>query len=178
MAVSLLGPTDKIKTAQSTVGLAEFGGPQANFATPEADGFTSILATIPPTPIVFGGDPADDDLPVSDIVSIAIPDDALPGTYIATLKARREWGGEALNRAVTIDIQIGTETPSVFVAKTGPCNTCHIGPSSLAKVLHGLSDRPPASPVTCLWPLSLIMPLTFASMRSMTARIVSAHYQI
>ena len=141
MAVSLLGPTDKLKTAQSTVGLAEFGGPQANFATPEADGFTSIFADIPPNPIVFGGDPADDDIPVSDIVSITIPDDALPGTYIATLKARREWGGEALNRAVSIDIQIGTETPSVFVAKTGPCNTCHMGPSSLAKVLHGLSDR-------------------------------------
>jgi len=141
MAVSLLGPTDKLKTAQATVELAEFEGPQANFSPPEADGFTSIFASIPPNPIVFGGDPADDEIPVSDIVSITIPDDALPGTYIATLKARREWGGEALNRAVTIDIQIGTETPSVFIAKTGPCDTCHMDPSSLAKVLHGLSDR-------------------------------------
>jgi predicted CXXCH cytochrome family protein len=141
MAVSLLGPTDKLKTPQSTVGLAEFGGPQANFATPGADGFTSIFANIPPNPIVFGGDPADDDTPVSDLVPITIPNDALPGTYIAALKARREWGGEALNRAVTIDLQLGTATPSVFVAKTGPCNTCHIGPSSLENLLHGLSDR-------------------------------------
>ena len=141
MAVALLGPTDQLRTAQTTVELAEFERPQAHFATPETDGFTSIFANIPPNPIVFGGDPADDDVPVSDLVSITIPDDALPGTYIATLKARREWGGEALNRAVTIDLQIGTATPSVFSAQTGPCNTCHMGPSSLAKVLHGLSDR-------------------------------------
>lgn len=141
MGVSLLGPTDKLRTAQSTVALAEFGSSQANFATSGEDGFTSIFANIPPNPIVFGGDPADDATPVSDIVSITIPNDALPGTYIATLKARREWGGEALNRAVTIDLQLGTATPSVFVAKTGPCNTCHTGPSSLANLLHGLSDR-------------------------------------
>ena len=141
MAVALLGPTNKLQTPQSTVGLDEFGSSQANFATPEADGFTSIFANIPPNLIVFGGDPADDDTPVSDLVSITIPKDALPGTYIAALKARREWGGEALNRAVTLDIQLGTGTPSIFVAKTGPCNTCHLGPSSLEKVLHGLSDR-------------------------------------
>jgi hypothetical protein len=90
MAVALLGPTDKLKTLQSTVGLAEFGSPQANFATPAADGFTSIFADIPPNPIVFGGNPADDDTPVSDIVPVTIPKDALPGTYIATLKSQRE----------------------------------------------------------------------------------------
>jgi hypothetical protein len=141
MAIALLGPTDKLETPKSTVELAEFGSPQANFATTEADGFTSIFADIPPNPIVFGGNPKDDDTPVSDIVPVTIPKDALPGTYIATLKSRREWGGEALNRAVTIDIQIGTAIPSVFEAKTGPCNTCHTGPSSLPKLLHGLADR-------------------------------------
>lgn len=141
MAVSLLGPLDRLKTPKSTAGLAEFGGPQANFATTAVDGFTSVFANIPSNPIVFGGNPADDDTPVSDLVSITIPRDALGGTYVAALKARREWGGEALNRAVTKEIQVGTATPTPFVAKTGPCNTCHTGPSSLPNLLHGFADR-------------------------------------
>lgn len=141
MAVALLGPLDKLKTPQTTVALEEFGGGQADFATPAIDGFTSLFANIPPNPIVFGGNPDDDDTPVSDIVPITIPEDALPGTYVATLKARREWGGEALNRAVTREIQIGTAAPTPFVAKTGPCNTCHAGASALPNLLHGLADR-------------------------------------
>src|SRR6185436_5309737 len=141
MAVALLGPLDKLKTPQTTAGLEEFGGTQASFATPAADGFTSLFANIPPNPIVFGGNPADDETPVSDVVPITIPADALAGTYVATLKARREWGGEALNRAVTREIQVGTAAPTPFVAKTGPCNTCHTGPSSLPNLLHGLADR-------------------------------------
>ena len=141
MAVALLGPLDRLKTPQTTVGLEQFAGGQATFASPAADGFTSLFANIPPNPIVFAGDPADDDTPVSDIVPITIPVDALPGTYVATIKARREWGGEALNRAVTREIQVGTATPTPFVAKTGPCNTCHTGASSLPNLLHGLADR-------------------------------------
>lgn len=141
MAVSLLGPLDRLKTAKTTVALNEFAGPQAAFATPGVDGYTSLFANIPPNPIVFGGDPADDDTPVSDVVPITIPREALPGTYIAALKARREWGGEALKRAVTLEIQVGNATPTPFVAKTGPCNTCHAGPSALPNLLHGLGDR-------------------------------------
>lgn len=141
MAVSLLGPLNKLKVPQTTVALGEFAGAQANFATPAVDGFTSLFADIPPNPIVFGGDPADDDTPVSDIVPITIPADALPGTYVAALKARREWGGEALKRAVTRDIQVGTAAPTPFVAKTGSCSTCHNGPTELPNLLHGLGDR-------------------------------------
>lgn len=141
MAVALLGPLDELKTPLTTVALAEFGGGQAAFATPAVDGFTSLFANIPPNPIVFGGNPADDDTPVSDVVAITIPADALPGTYVATLKARREWGGEALNRAVTREIQVGTAAPTPFVAKTGGCNTCHTGAASLPSLLHGLADR-------------------------------------
>jgi predicted CXXCH cytochrome family protein len=141
MAVALLGPLDKLKTPQTTVALEELGGGQAAFATPAADGFTSLFANIPPNPIVFGGNPADDDTPVSDVVPITIPADALAGTYVATLKARREWGGEALSRAVTREIQVGTAAPTPFVAKTGPCTTCHTGASALPNLLHGLADR-------------------------------------
>jgi predicted CXXCH cytochrome family protein len=141
MAVALLGPTDRLKTARTTVGGEEFATSQSDFATTAVDGYTSIFANIPPTPIVFGGDPNDNDTPVSDIVPITIPEDALPGTYVATLKSRREWGGEALNRAVTIEIQVGTPTPTTFVAKTGRCDACHTGSSSLPNLLHGLNDR-------------------------------------
>jgi hypothetical protein len=91
MAVALLGPTDRLKTPRTTVGAEEFASSQSDFATTAVDGFTSIFANIPPTPIVFGGDPADDDTPVSDIVPITIPEDALPGTYVVSLKSRREW---------------------------------------------------------------------------------------
>ena len=141
MAVALLGPLDKLKVPQTTVALDEFGGGQADFATPAVDGFTSLFANIPPNPIVFGGNPADDDTPVSDVVPVTIPEDALPGTYVATLKARREWGGEALNRAVTLEIQVGTAASTPYVAKTGGCNTCHTGASALPNLLHGLADR-------------------------------------
>lgn len=141
MAVALLGPLDRLKTPQTTVALEEFGGGQAAFATPAVDGFTSLFANIPPNPIVFGGNPGDDNTPVSDVVPITIPADALPGTYVATFKARREWGGEALNRAVTREIQVGTAASTPFVAKTGPCNTCHAGASALPNLLHGLGDR-------------------------------------
>lgn len=41
--------------------------------------------------VTFGGlfDPTLWDLPVSDVVSLTTPDDALPGTYVAAVKARR-----------------------------------------------------------------------------------------
>src|SRR6266511_2342763 len=52
----------------------------------------------------------------SNIVPITIPEDSLPGTYVAALKAGREWGGEALKRAVTIEIQGGNARPTTFVA--------------------------------------------------------------
>src|SRR5205085_1767983 len=66
--------------------------------------------------------------------------DAIGGTYVAALKARREWGGEALNRATTISVPVGPAATD-FVAKTGGCNACHTGASAFASVLHGISDR-------------------------------------
>ena len=72
---------------------------------------------------------------------ITVPEDALPETYVATLKARREWGGEALNRAATIEIQVGTPAPTTFVVKTGRCDACHTGSTGLPNLLHGLNNR-------------------------------------
>src|SRR5262249_61661379 len=72
---------------------------------------------------------------------ITNPPDSHPRTNIAAMKARREWGGEALNRAVTIDLQVGTDQGTSFTPKAGFCNNCHTGPSALGRVVHGLGDR-------------------------------------
>lgn len=98
---------------------------------------------MPPFPITFGGlfDPAVWDTPVSDSISFTIPNDALSGTYVAAIKARREFGGEALNRATTTTIQVGTTTLASFMAQTGRCDSCHTGPTDFSNVLHGGADR-------------------------------------
>jgi hypothetical protein len=102
-----------------------------------------VGAGVPPFPVTFGGlfDPALWDTPVTDVVTLAIPDEALPGTYVAAVKARRDYAGEALNRAATISIQVGTATPTQYTLSRIACTTCHTGPSELRRLLHGLNDR-------------------------------------
>jgi hypothetical protein len=142
LIVTLSGPADRLKTPTQTVDGAEFFGPQANVATPAVDGYSAVATLVPPGGVLFGGlfFPPAWDTPVSDTYDLTLPADAPFGTYVAATKARREWGGEALNRAATLSVPVGP-TPTPFVAKTGPCNTCHSGPSALGNVLHGLSDR-------------------------------------
>ena len=67
----------------------------------------------------------------------------MPGTYVvARIPAlRRDFGGEALNRATTATVQIGQSAPTTFTAQTGKCENCHTGPSAFAKILHGGTDR-------------------------------------
>jgi predicted CXXCH cytochrome family protein len=58
-----------------------------------------------------------------------------------TAASSRSSRAEALKRAVTREIQVGSAAPAPFVAKTGPCNTCHSGAASLPNLLQGLDDR-------------------------------------
>jgi len=139
----LSGPTDKLKTPATVVDPNLLFLPQVPFATPAVDGFTAIGATIPSAAITFGGitDPSLWDLPVSDVVTFTIPADAAPGTYVGAVKARREFAGEALNRAGSVDIQIGQAQPTTFVPTTA-CTSCHSAErTQFTTILHGIGDR-------------------------------------
>jgi hypothetical protein len=140
----LSGPTNRLKTPTTVVDPNAFFGPQVPFATTAVDGFTAVGQTIPPAAIVFGGfrDPSLWSLPVSDIVSLTIPADAEPGTYVFAIKARREFDGEALNRGATLDLQVGQRQASSFTAQTS-CGSCHEPGTNTGfdRVLHGVGDR-------------------------------------
>lgn len=143
MLFALSGPTNKFKNPFDTIDISEFFQPQVTVATVAGEGWSGVAEVIPPLPEIIGGfqDPALWEAPNSDIRTLTIPADAQPGTYIAAIKARREWGGEALNRGATVSIQVGSATPTSFVPKTGHCNDCHTERSSLAVINHGLGDR-------------------------------------
>jgi hypothetical protein len=154
LLVTLSGPTDRLKVPKRTVQFGEFFAPQVNSALTSLDGFSAVVVGVPPLGITFGGtvDPTLWQTPVSDVVSFIIPEDALPGTYVVAAKARRDFAGEALNRSHTLSIQVGTAIPTGFSPSTGPCTTCHAGPSALGTILHGLDDR--RACFSCHTPLS------------------------
>jgi hypothetical protein len=139
----LSGPTDKLTTPTTVVDPGLFFAPQVPFASVGVDGYTAVGQTIPPAGVIFGGfaDPGLWSLPVSDVVTFTIPGDAEPGTYLAAIKARRDYAGEALNRGAVTEIQVGQSAPSSFVPKT-TCTSCHSTErTSLNTVLHGLGDQ-------------------------------------
>lgn len=142
MLAVLSGPVDKLKTPQTVVDPNLLFAPQTPFATTAADGFTAVGQEVPPAAIIFGGlsDPTLWSLPVSDVVTFTIPMDAQPGTYLAAIKARRDFAGEAKNRGTTTEIQVGQAQPTVFVPKTA-CASCHQQRASFDQILHGVGDR-------------------------------------
>jgi len=143
MLFALSGPTNKLTNPFNTIDISEFFGPQVTVASVGGEGWSGVAEIIPPLPEIIGGfqDPALWSIPNSDVQTLTIPADAQPGTYIAAIKARRDWGGEALNRGATLSIQVGSTHPTTFTATTGHCNNCHQDRSSLSIVNHGLGDR-------------------------------------
>ena len=144
LLVTLSGPASQLRTPHTTVDISQFFAPgQIPAATVANDGFSDAVEGIPPFGVLFGGvfNPALWNTPVSDQVTFTIPSDALPGTYVAAIKARREFGGEALNRGATVQIQVGTANATSYASTTGNCEMCHTGASAIGSVLHGLSDR-------------------------------------
>lgn len=143
MLFALSGPTDKFKNPFNTIDISEFFGPQVTVASASGEGWSGVAEVIPPLPEIIGGfqDPSLWSIPNSDVRTLTIPADAQPGTYLAAIKARRDWGGEALNRGATLAIQVGSANPTSFTSTTGHCNSCHENRSSLSIVNHGLGDR-------------------------------------
>lgn len=143
LLVTVSGPTNQLRTPETVTPLPAFFLPQVPFATTALDGFTSIGQTIPSAAVVFGGFvvPTLWDLPVSDVVTFTVPADAEPGTYVASIKARREFGGEALNRGTTLELQVGSALATSFTATTS-CTACHDQRATrFTRILHGVSDR-------------------------------------
>lgn len=143
------GPLDQLQSPETIVDPSTFFLPQTQFAFADVDGYTSVIQTIPAAGLIFGGfqDPNLWQVPVSDTVTFVIPDDAQPGTYVAVVKARREFRGEALNRGASYRFQVGQVAATAFVPAT-KCGNCHGKPAtSFANVLHGIDDR--ATCYTC-----------------------------
>jgi hypothetical protein len=140
MLIDLAGPVDQLRyAAVSEPQLTDLFEPQTTFADAKLDGFTSI-ATLQPLALSEAG-PGDVN-PVSDEIPFVLPIDAKPGTYIAVFKARRDYGGEALNRVAETEIQVGqTEASPPTQFTTGHCEDCHQGRSDFEVILHGVSDR-------------------------------------
>jgi len=137
----LSGPTNLLRTPQTVVDPSLFFLPQVPFATYAVDGFSAVAQTVPPVPVVFGGPPAWA-APVSDVVTFTVPGDAQAGTYVAAVKARRDFAGEALNRGATLEFQVGQAEHTQFVSQT-QCGSCHDEQdrSDFGTLLHGIGDR-------------------------------------
>ena len=136
MALGLAGPVDRIQQTKTVMA----GGrvPTATTATVDNDGFVGLMAAKPDYGTVFGG-PNDRERAMPDTHTFQLPADAPPGTYVIGFKARRVWGGEAVQRGTTIEIQVGQAERTNYQWKIN-CLGCHNGPSALATLNHGIGD--------------------------------------
>jgi hypothetical protein len=143
MLFALSGPSNTLSNPFNTIDIFQFFMPQVTVASQATEGWSGVAEVIPALPIILGGfqDPTLWNIPISDVRTLVIPEDAAPGTYTAAIKARRSWGGESLNRGATITIQVGSPTPTYYEPATAGCDSCHEDRSSLAIVNHGLGDR-------------------------------------
>lgn len=145
LAAQIIGPAQDIQPIRSFVDVNDFFGPYVTGGKTARDGVLSQLALLPPASTILIGsfDPSHAawHLPATDTFQFHIDDDANPGTYLVTLKARRTYLGEDIPVSKTIEIQVGTPAHTTATLDTGPCNTCHSGGSTLKALLHGNDNR-------------------------------------
>jgi hypothetical protein len=166
MLVTISGPTNLVREPKTTVPGEDLFLPQTIATTVANDGFSSTVIFVPPIGEILGP-PSGWTAPTSDVQTLNVPSDALPGTYTLSIKARRDWAGEALNRSDVITIQVGQTQPTTWTPTTGNCESCHSGRSSLSIVNHGLSDR-----TACF---GCHMPLSFEPDNALDDRIHGIH---
>lgn len=158
LLVHIMGPAQNVQPIRSVIPLEAILGqdvlPAGDLA---ADGVFAQSKVFPTTNGVFGGvvDPTHAAWaePGSDTWTFNLPDDAEPGTYRVTAKARRTYFGEDTAFTRTIEIQVGSLTPTTSTLTTGGCNSCHSGGGSLAIVPHANPDR--ATCAACHAPLAV-----------------------
>ncbi|MDB5213794.1 MAG: hypothetical protein JWO86_1721 [Myxococcaceae bacterium] len=146
----IIGPAQDVQAIRSIADIELFLSPDdvQTTGTTTRDGVTAQFRTIPTAHDLFGGNW---DVPVPDSWSYHLADDAKPGTYLVTVKGRRTYMGEDVPYSRTVEIQVGTKAHTQASLGTGPCNSCHSGPSALGKVLHANDNR--AACASCHVPL-------------------------
>lgn len=143
LLLSMGGPSQSFKVTENIVPVSDFFLPQTQSVFSAEYGYSAVVVGVPAFTITFGGlfDPGIWQTPITNQATIVVPDDALPGTYVVSLKARRDFAGEAINEGDVIRLQVGTEVATAWEPTTGNCETCHAGPTALENVLHGIGDR-------------------------------------
>jgi hypothetical protein len=143
----IIGPAQNVQPIRSVTELEDFlfGGDVQTTATLERDGVYAQARTFPMASDLFGGAffPGHGGwfAPVSDTWSYTLPEDAPAGTYLVAIKGRRVYLGEDVPFSRTLEIQVGSPERTHATLDTGPCTSCHTGPSQLGQVLHGTDDR-------------------------------------
>lgn len=151
MVASIVGPAQAVQPLRSTLGPADLASPDGIVTTGilARDGVFGQAWSFPTFGDLLTGNIA---APVSDEFTFQLPSDAPAGTYLVSLKARRNYLGQELPRTRTIEIQVGTAAHTEATLGTGHCNTCHEGGGALGIVLHGNDNR--ATCTTCHAPLT------------------------
>ena len=147
LMTQIIGPAQLIQPIRSIIDMEAFLAPEdvQTLGTFERDGVYAQFQTFPPGNDLFGGafDPAHAGwaAPVSDSWTYKIPANAVPGTYLVTVKGRRVYMGEDVPASTTIEVQVGTTQHTAAALTTGPCNSCHSQGGELGSVLHGNDNR-------------------------------------
>ncbi len=92
------------------------------------------------------------DTPVPDRARFTLPADAPAGTYVASLKVSRAWGGQVLHREVHVDVQVGDPAPTGFTRAVGNCDVCHSVEARLERLRHGIDAESPRYCTACHGP--------------------------
>jgi hypothetical protein len=144
-AIRHLAPLDEFLTLPDVQNIADFAD----------DGVYAQFKLFPTAADLFGAafDPTHAGWanPVSDTWTNHIPSDAVPGTYLVTLKARRVYLGQDVPFTRTIEVQVGTPEHTQATFGVGGCDDCHKGQSGLGNILHGNSNL--ATCAACHTPL-------------------------
>lgn len=148
LMAEFLGPAQRARPLRSIIELDAFLDESVDVqttATLERDGVHAEFHTFPTAYALFGGafDPAHArwDDPVPDTWTHHIPANAPPGTYYLNVKARRSYLGEDRPASRTLEVQVGSPVHTAPSLTTGPCTSCHSGPSALGNILHANDNR-------------------------------------
>jgi hypothetical protein len=82
-------------------------------------------------------------------IPVQLPEDAAPGTYVAIVKAHRQFFGERTSKTNAFFFQVGQAEPTSYPNRVGNCQICHRGVLSLDNLRHGLSANHVEACKTC-----------------------------
>jgi hypothetical protein len=147
LMAEFIGPAQNAQPIRSIIDLDKFldADDVQVTGTLAQDGVHAEFRTFPTAKDLFGGafDPAHAGwaAAVPDTWTHHIPSDAPAGTYYLNVKGRRTYLGEDIPFSRTIEIQVGSAERTQPALTTGPCTSCHTGPSSLRTINHANADR-------------------------------------